>query len=63
MNPGQADHGLPDLRGRMERHYPALLLANAVYGGTTTSRLFLHVREQTFSVLLCQLPVWKSTRA
>ena len=27
-------------------HYPALLLANAVYGGTTTSRLFLHVREK-----------------
>ncbi len=26
--------------------YPALLLANAVFGGTTTSRLFLHVREK-----------------
>lgn len=26
--------------------YPALLLANAIFGGTTTSRLFLHVREK-----------------
>lgn len=26
--------------------YPALMLANAIYGGTTTSRLFLNVREK-----------------
>lgn len=26
--------------------YPALVLANAIYGGTTTSRLFLNVREK-----------------
>lgn len=26
--------------------YPALLLASAIFGGTTTSRLFLHVREK-----------------
>lgn len=26
--------------------YPALLLANAIYGGTTTSKLFLNVRER-----------------
>lgn len=26
--------------------YPALMLANAIYGGTTTSKLFLNVREK-----------------
>lgn len=26
--------------------YPALMLCNALFGGTTTSRLFLHVREE-----------------
>lgn len=26
--------------------YPAMLVLNAMYGGTTTSRLFLHVRER-----------------
>ena len=29
-----------------EESYPALLLLNAVYGGTTTSKLFLNVREK-----------------
>ncbi|NCE64303.1 insulinase family protein [Pseudoflavonifractor sp. 524-17] len=28
------------------KQYPALMLANAVYGGTTTSKLFLNVREK-----------------
>ncbi len=29
-----------------DSHFPALMLANAVYGGTTTSKLFLNVREK-----------------
>lgn len=29
-----------------EKNYPALLLLNAIYGGTTTSKLFLNVREK-----------------
>ena len=29
-----------------DKGYPALLLANALFGGTTNSKLFLHVREE-----------------
>ena len=29
-----------------DEDYPALMLLNAVYGGTTTSKLFLNVRER-----------------
>ena len=29
-----------------DENYPALMLANAVYGGTTTSKLFMNVREK-----------------
>ena len=29
-----------------DEDYPALMLLNAVYGGTTTSKLFLNVREK-----------------
>lgn len=35
--------------------YPAMLVANAMFGGTTTSRLFLHVQGKTVPLLLCQL--------
>lgn len=30
----------------LEKGYPALMVANALFGGTTTSRLFLNVREK-----------------
>ena len=30
----------------LEEGYPALMVANALFGGTTTSRLFLNVREK-----------------
>ena len=29
-----------------DEHYPALMLVNAIYGGTTTSKLFMNVREK-----------------
>ncbi len=29
-----------------DKEYPALMLANAIYGGTTTSKLFMNVREK-----------------
>lgn len=32
--------------GRSDPMYPAMLVANAMFGGGTTSRLFLHVREK-----------------
>ena len=37
--------------------YPALLLTNAVYGGTTSSRLFRNVREKMSLMLLRKHPV------
>ena len=30
----------------LDEHYPGLMLVNAIYGGTTTSKLFMNVREK-----------------
>lgn len=56
-SPGRVEEALDVTQGKLamgfrtcidawDEDYPALMLLNAVYGGTTTSKLFLNVRER-----------------
>ena len=46
MTQGKLAMGFRTCIDAWDEDYPALMLLNAVYGGTTTSKLFLNVRER-----------------